>query len=444
MTIFTTLLSFSFSFFFSCTRIDEIKHNCDRSTFENIFKVYNSHDTQKVKTSFTQSAYVIPLNDLSFKPWTKDGFTITSWLRLNSDQGPANRLIDQIEPPDQNDASANAENENNKNLDVNGGVCSQHCQCKHKQHFISIGTNRMMLSVYLCVTNVNTMYFQLSNPSSQSKGIVKSYSEHFRMADTTGMENGTKMPKCVCTPPNTVKKRRNNKKDPQLQYENRTNRKPRSKEKQRKNSTDDTSSASNVLSATINTTKLALKSSLSHFNLFSSNRHNDNTESHIFGYPIEIKGVKLHKNRWTLFSVTACCVDNEVQIQIFIDNMPAAQLNLPCANLFSDVKKDKLSVLCVGHKSGSITTPPSRTKDFVDHEKPPDIIAPSDLETKNFRYSLSNVLLFRKRALDKEMLAHLYALGPDCINFTQCQVNGEMSRQLLRFLCLYSTRLFQC
>lgn len=369
------------------------------------------------------------MNELSFKPWTRDGFTITSWLRLNSDQGPANRAgTDTDLATDQADSAASAENDNNRNVDAKS-VCSQHCQCTNKQHFISIGTNRMMLSIYLCVTNVNTMYFQLSNPSAQTKGIVKSYSEHFRLPDATTLVNGAKKPKGF-TATAANKKRRSAKKEAQPSYENRLNRRPRSKEKQRKDSADDTSSASNVLSATINTTKLALKSSLSHFNLFASNRHSDSNESTIGGHPIEIKGVKLHKNRWTLFSLAACSVDNEVQIQIYIDNTPAAQINLPCANLFSDVKKDKISILCVGHKS-VITTPPSvqTSKEFAMHDSPaPDIVTHSDLETQNFRYSLANVLLFRKRALNREILAHLYALGPDCINFTQCQV--RLSRLL--------------
>lgn len=403
----------------------EIKHNCDRSTFETIFKIYNYQRTQKAKTAFTQAAYILPLNELSFKPWTKDGFTITSWLRLNSDQGSPNRMRNQVDSADHVDASATAENENNKNLDANG-ICSHHCHCKNKQHFISIGTNRMIFSIYLCVSNVNTMYFQLSNPNTQPKGIPKSYSEHIRLSDTT-MTNGTKNAKFVSAPDAGKKRRNVGKKEPQLQYENRINRRTRSKEKRRKDSNEDTSSTSNVLSATITTTKLALKNRLSYLNLFSP-RHNDNNESHIFGYPIEIKGVKLHKNRWTLFSLTACSSDNEVQIQIFVDNVPAAQIYLPCSNQLTDSKKDKISVLCIGHKNVPTTSPPTQPKDCQQNgqppDQPPDIITHSDLESQNFRYSLSNVLLFRKRALNKEMLAHLYALGPDCINFTQCQIGN--------------------
>lgn len=353
---------------------------------------------------------------MNFKPWTKDGFTFTSWLRLNSDQGSAAQASDL--PHDQTYSTPDSP-DTEKNLNL--GICSQHCLCKNKQHFISIGTNVMMLSIYLCVTNVNTMYFQLSNPSTAShKGISKSHSEHFRCTDTANvMANGTKKTKCTYAP---VKKRRSYKKDSQSNHNEqsvRLNRKPRSKENHRKKSHEESSSTSNVLTAT----RMALKSSLSHFNLFSSNRHHDKeNDTNSIGYPVEIRGVKLHKNRWTLFSLAASFVDGEIQLEIFIDNAPAILVNLPCTNFPNDTKKDKLSLMCIGHKYSQPMTPQIKFKDFS-----PDLEAIADTESHSFRYSLSNVLLFRKRALKKEMLANLYALGPDCVNFAQCQVS-------LRFL----------
>lgn len=374
---------------------------------------------QQIRSPFTQAACIVPLNDLSFKPWTKDGFTFTSWLRLNSDQGLAD--IHHEQPFSTPDAS-----EFEKNVDSN--MCSQHCVCKNKQHFISIGTNVMMLSIYLCVTNVNTMYFQITNPSIAShKGISKSHSEHFRCVDSTVV---AKKPKNQPYAPN--KRRRNYKKETSLNNDapTRPNRKPRSKEN-RKKVTEEPTSTSNVLTAT----RMVLKSSLSHFNLFSLNRHHDKeNESNAAMCPVEIRGVKLHKNRWTLFSLAASFSDGEIQLQIFIDNIPSTQINLPCSNFPNDTKKDKISVMCIGHKySQPVTpvtpvtpmtpmTPPIKTKDFSSPDFIQDV---TDAEAHSFRYSLSNVLLFRNKALDKEMLANLYALGPDCVNFAQCQVKVE-------------------
>lgn len=366
---------------------------------------------QQAKSPFTQAAYIVPLNDLSFKPWTKDGFTFTSWLRLNSDQGSAD--INHEQPYSMPDAS-----EFDKNNDTN--ICSQHCVCKNKQHFISIGTNVMMLSIYLCVTNVNTMYFQITNPSAAShRAISKSHSEHFRCVDSVVVANGTKKPKNQ--PYNASNKRRRNyKKETPANNDasTRPNRKPRSKEN-RKKVTEEPISTSNVLAAT----RMVLKSSLSHFNLFSMNRqHDKENESNTNMFSVEIRGVKLHKNRWTLFSLAANFTEGEIQLQIFIDNIPSAQINLPCFNFPNDTKKDKISVMCIGHKYSqpmAPLTPPIKIKDFSSTDFTEEA---ADSEAHSFRYSLSNVLLFRNKALDKEMLANLYALGPDCVNFAQCQV----------------------
>lgn len=369
---------------------------------------------QQIKSPFTQAAYIVPLNDLCFKPWTKDGFTFTSWLRLNSDQG-----LDDIHN-EQPHSTLDASEFDKINHDTN--ICSQHCVCRNKQHFISIGTNVMMLSIYLCVTNVNTMYFQITNPSvATHKGISKSHSEHFRCVDSVVVANGTKNAKNQ--PYNASNKRRRNyKKDNPINNDatpTRPNRKPRSKENHKKIIAEPTST-SNVLAAT----RMALKSSLSHFNLFSLNRqHDKENESNAVMCPIEIRGVKLHKNRWTLFSLAANFSDGEIQLQIFIDNIPSARINLPCSNFPNDTKKDKISVMCIGHKHSQPPTPLTPLIKIKDSTSPDFIQEAADFEAHSFRYSLSNVLLFRHKALDKEMLANLYALGPDCVNFAQCQVN---------------------
>lgn len=402
--------------FFSIFSDAEIKHNCDRATFENIIKIYNNHEQHKIKSPLTQAAYIIPLNDLNFKPWTKDGFTFTTWLRLNSDLGASNQSNDpQYESVYSPSDAANV-NEVEKT-----DICSQHCMCKNKQHFISIGTNSLILSIYLCVTNVNTMYFQITNLNAHhQKSLSKSHSENFRRVDAN-MVNGTKKTKCTCA---TVKKRRNTKRDSTLHHEMRHNRRARSKDNQSKESPDDSSSASNVLTAT----RMALKSSLSHFNLFSSNRNSDkDTDANAIGYPVEIKGVKMYKNRWTLLNLAACYTGNEIQLQIIVDNSPVIEIKLPCANLQSDSKKEKINIFCIGHKYSppSNTRSPTKTKDFIPLETIPDSTAQTEVESHTFRYSLSNVLLFRRRTLNREILANLYALGPDCINFAQCQVNTQ-------------------
>lgn len=397
---------------------DDVKHNCDPIIFESIKKVYMNHEQHRVKSPFTQSAYIAPsLNDFNIKPWTKDGFTITSWLRINSDsiQG-----VSAIGTASGDDAPTASESD----------LCTQRCVCKNKQHFLSIGTSSMVLSIYLCVTNVNTMYFQLSNPSAQltHKSIAKSHSEHFSMS----LANGTKKPKCAtcASVTSSMKKRRASAKKEATEAL-RQYRKSKIKDSQNKmnghsgegtaTGTDEqsSSSASKVLSTTINNTRLALKSSLSHFSLFSSSKHassaggeKEGGDTSLIGLPVEIKGVKLHRNRWTLFSMATCYTGSDVQLQICIDHSPTITIDLPCAQVQLDSKREKFSIIGIGHKYPTLS--PTKQKDIDE-----------SYETNtNVKYSISNVLLFRKRTIDREILANLYALGPDCVNFAQCQIGN--------------------
>lgn len=388
-------------------------------TFESIKKIHINHELHKIESPFTQSAYIAPsLNDFNIKPWTKDGFTITSWLRLNSDLGASANGVASVD-----DTMAATESESD--------LCSQRCLCKNKQHFLSIGTSSMVLSIYLCVTNVNTMYFQLTNPNAQltHKSISKSHSEHFSLSTA----NGTKKSKCAmcATTTTSVKKRRASAKkeatDALRQY-----RKSKTKDSHNQNKMNghtgcdehSSSSTSNVLSTTINNTRLALKSSFSHFNLFSSSKYASGTGSEkdggtsLIGLPVEIKGVKLHRNRWSLFSMAVCYTGSDIQLQITIDHSATITIDLPCAHVQLDSKREKFSIVGIGHKCPTLSS--SKQKDI--DETLTNINA--NEMGRNFKYSISNVLLFRKRAIDREVLANLYALGPDCVNFSQCQIGN--------------------
>lgn len=395
-------------------------------TFDAIKKIHTNHELHKVKSPFTQSAYIAPsLNDFNIRPWTKDGFTITAWLRLNSDLG-----VSMSGPTSLDDSAATQVSESD--------LCAQRCLCKNKQHFLSIGTSSMVLSIYLCVTNVNTMYFQLSNPHAQHthKSIPKSHSEHFSVP----LANGTKKSKCAScatTTPLSSKKRRASAKKEATEAL-RHYRKTKSKDSQNKMNGNgiggpnfpgcdeqSSSSTSNVLSTTINNTRLALKSSLSHFSLFSSSRINsgsggekDSADSSLIGLPVEMKGVKLHRNRWTLFSMAACYTGTDIQLHISVDHSPTITIDLPCAHVQLDSKRDKFSIIGIGHKCPTLS--PLKQKD--NEESLPSM---NTTETSgNFKYSISNVLLFRKRTIDREVLANLYALGPDCVSFAQCQIGN--------------------
>lgn len=389
--------SFVYSFIALFTDI-EIKHNCGTSSFDNVRKLCANHEQQKIESPLTQSAFVAPINKISFKPWTKDGFTITTWVRLNADG---------LQTSDSGPDSGNAANEDEGISDSE----SQNCVCKNKLHFLSIGTNSMLLSIYLCATHANTFLLQLSNPNVQAhRGISKSHSEHFRCIETA-QANGQKKSKCSCT---GSRKRRVQKRE-HSQQRNATKAKENAPENVKSNENDENSIASNVL----NSTRLALKSSLSHFNLFSTNRSSDKDIDANFGSPVFLRGMKLHKNRWSLLSISAAYSGNEVQLSISIDNASFSNVSLPCSQVHVDAKREKCALLTIGHRHSPAATFQSRTaEDAVDGSND------NEAKTKSLKYSLANVLLFKTCKMNREIVGNLYALGPDCVNFAQCQIGN--------------------
>lgn len=118
--------------------------------------------------------------------------------------------------------------------------------------------------------------------------------------------------------------------------------------------------------------------------------------------------------------MAASYTGSDIQLHISIDHSPTITVDLPCAQVQLDSRREKFSIIGIGHKNSVV--PPAKQKDI-------DELLPSmnGIETNaSFKYSISNVLLFRKRVIDREILANLYALGPDCVNFACCQIGNTI------------------
>lgn len=378
----------------------------------------------------TQAAYISPLNYINFKPWSNEGFTLTSWLRISP-----NQVASSIDTDDFKGSIDIANGILDDDFQYNDS-CSHNCFYRNKLHLLSVGTNSLLLSIYLSANDVNTFHFQLTNPSAQvGKAITKSHSDNFRCPENA--LSRSRKARCICS---TMKKRRMAKNAVSFHNDAKQNKK-RDKENIHNHSNGDrvsdksspeqttavsaatststttTTTSSNVLSATIQTTRMALKSSLSHFNLFTSTRNNDaEVESNFVGFPIELKGVKLHKNRWTLFSMSSSFTGTEIRLQIRLDNSTVFVVNMPCSHSNINARWEKFKIICIGHKYNAASDQASSLNTTGKSS------ISSQSEAEGFTYSLSNILLFRKRVIDDELLHNLYAFGPDCVNFTQCQV----------------------
>lgn len=167
-------------------------------------------------------------------------------------------------------------------------------------HLVSVGSNRLLLSIYFHSHDPSTMFFQLTKPNSPiinhkanaSKMPRSQTADDFSDDNTTTSQKGHQTESaCQCT------WRRS-----RVRHPHQTNSNAQS-------ATDPI--GLNVLSSTCNalkTTRIALQNSFSQFNLFSaSGLGPDSFEYQSHRYPLEVKGVRLARNKWShlAFSVIA-------------------------------------------------------------------------------------------------------------------------------------------
>lgn len=83
--------------------------------------------------------------------------------------------------------------------------------------------------------------------------------------------------------------------------------------------------------------------------------------------------------------------------------------------VLSNLKNEKFQILCIGDKITSEKMVESLNNDTEPNEQ---------INELDVIYSLSSVRIFQKCILNADVLACLVALGPDCINLTECQVGN--------------------
>lgn len=101
------------------------------------------HNNFRLETAFTRSSIIAPLNPINFKPWTKQGFTISTWLQINEMIG--------FDPASNSTSTSNGID---RNID----------EMYDKSHIVSIGSNKLLLSIY--VDGNGTIFVQLIRPNT--------------------------------------------------------------------------------------------------------------------------------------------------------------------------------------------------------------------------------------------------------------------------------------
>lgn len=77
------MIYFRFYFLFPIIFLDDtIRSTSDPLLVKDIKNLHDYHEYHNLKSPFTQSTYLIPLNYINFNAWHSNGFTITTWIKF--------------------------------------------------------------------------------------------------------------------------------------------------------------------------------------------------------------------------------------------------------------------------------------------------------------------------------------------------------------------------
>lgn len=252
-------------------RIDADQDAASTSGREAIIALHRIQKRQELRTALTRAAWIIPTDAIVFRPWsTTVGFSVSTWIKMQA-------------------------------LPQSSGTASQSNEmpatsCDDKVHLLSVGSDRLLLSIYLQAHDSSAIFIQLSRPDSLSQATKPSSSNG---RDTRhGMLDDE-----------TMRKR------------------------QEANGPTGTNNAIglNVLSSTFQAfqnTRIAMRNSLSQFNLFvsssattdgsaatgSATLPNNKRDFKSLRYPLEVKGVRLQRNKWTHLAFSVLVTGDEMTV----------------------------------------------------------------------------------------------------------------------------------
>lgn len=183
---------------------------------------------------------------------------------------------------------------------------------------------------------MSTLYFQLSKPNAQiaDKKLTKlSRSQTTDTFESSRIER-TRSP-CNCT----FRRKRKPSASNIVPIHKEMNINQRSGDDENKENISEADTAQpvglNVLSSTyqaaIKSTRIAFRNSFSQFSIFSQSNSQLDNEFLSFRYPLEVKGIRLQKNKWTHLSFSVASSGKELSVRSSCSSIKEAILT----NLFS-------------------------------------------------------------------------------------------------------------
>lgn len=273
--------------------------NCDTNLHQRIKSFREVHLSNKMLTPFTEASQIIPLNNLDFKPWNSQGFTISLWMEREAYSG------------------------------------------QNQSHLVSVGSEKLMLVIYINGDGSFTVTVMKPNQNfSDGAKFNKTFNSNKENVNRTNSQGIGLASVSASNAPN-IRHRgfmRNIMK---------------------KNEDEN--------SKRLKTSKICVKS----------------------------KRLKVKANRWTHVCFSVKSNETEVTLLLTINGTEQEFIEIQIDGMRENDVKEMLHLLCIGtHKSS---------------------------ENNNFKYSISNLILFRSPLEPPVHTSFLFSLGPDCNNFIDCE-----------------------
>ncbi|KAH8275007.1 hypothetical protein KR018_009608 [Drosophila ironensis] len=161
-------------------------------------------------------------------------------------------------------------------------------------------------------------------------------------------------------------------------------------------------------------TKLALLNSFGQMHLLNGHQ---SAAGEAGGYyevsAVQLQHLRLPRHKWMHLVIglqqQQQAQGDAVEISVHLDGLEQHTMRLPFPNLRQLTRQQSFQMLALGEGQAARSAGSSSS-------------SRSTLDGAALRYGLSNVILFRRRLADPQLMMNLTAMGPDFTEFTQCQV----------------------
>lgn len=160
-------------------------------------------------------------------------------------------------------------------------------------------------------------------------------------------------------------------------------------------------------------TKMALLNSFGQMHLLNGHQaggQEGGAAGYCEGASVQLQQLRLPRNKWTHLVFGLQQQADGLHVTIVMDGLEQHTIGLPFHNLRFATRSHNFQMLAVGE-----ALPAKQPGNGSNSSR-------STLDGCAPRYALSNVVLFKRRLVERNLMLNLTAMGPDFTEFTQCQV----------------------